>query len=128
MVAKTNVTHVIADPNQSSLCITHHTHTHIQMPPVKYTHLISKYDYSSAGRSRGSSMSATCIHLSNQLTVSTHITFVHRRGDVVFSLACGIGAYFLYERDHPREWTLKVLVQRKVDRVKTEGWFSDTSK
>ncbi|KAG0096072.1 hypothetical protein BGZ93_005052, partial [Podila epicladia] len=50
------------------------------------------------------------------------------RGDVVFSITCGIGAYFLYERDHPRECTLKELVQRKMDRVKTEGWFPDTSK
>ncbi|KAF9280794.1 hypothetical protein BGZ68_007021 [Mortierella alpina] len=58
--------------------------------------------------------------------VYTHL--ISKRGDIVFSIACGIGAYFLYERDHPREWTLQELVQRKVERVKTEGWFPSSSK
>ncbi|KAK3847148.1 MAG: hypothetical protein J3R72DRAFT_485951 [Linnemannia gamsii] len=53
--------------------------------------------------------------------------FISKRGDVVFSLACGFGAYFLYERDHPREWTLRELVDRKVQRVRTEGWFPSSS-
>ncbi|KAF9987804.1 hypothetical protein BGZ75_010430 [Mortierella antarctica] len=58
--------------------------------------------------------------------VYTHL--ISKRGDIVFSVACGIGAYFLYERDHPREWTLQELVQRKVERVKAEGWFPSSSK
>ncbi|KAI7827118.1 hypothetical protein BC939DRAFT_501450 [Gamsiella multidivaricata] len=53
---------------------------------------------------------------------------ISKRGDVVFSIACGIGAYFLYEHDHPREWTLKELMQRKAERVRTEGWFPESSK
>lgn len=47
----------------------------------------------------------------------------------MFSLVCGVGAYFLYERDHPREWTLKELVQRKIERVKSgENWLPESSK
>ncbi|KAG0225339.1 hypothetical protein BGW42_004479 [Actinomortierella wolfii] len=53
--------------------------------------------------------------------------FISKQGDIVFSVVCGVAAYFQYEREHPREWKLTDLVQRKIQRM-TSGLTEAASK